>query len=59
MQPPAMSKPAALLCYLCGKEFGTSSLKFHVKSCAAKWYGQVIKAERKPEEVSSKSAASL
>ena len=27
------SRPVALVCYLCGKEFGTSSLEIHLKSC--------------------------
>lgn len=26
-------RPIALVCYLCGKEFGTSSLDIHLKSC--------------------------
>ncbi|CAG9312144.1 unnamed protein product [Blepharisma stoltei] len=30
-------KPKALLCHICGREFGTASLEIHQKSCAKKW----------------------
>lgn len=33
---PAM-KPKALMCYICGREYGTSSLEIHLKSCKKKW----------------------
>lgn len=32
-----MSRPKSLVCYICGREFGTRSLEIHVKSCAKKW----------------------
>ena len=34
---PKLSKPTSLLCYLCGKEYGSMSLKIHVKTCAQLW----------------------
>ena len=30
-------KPKALVCYICGREFGTASLEIHLKSCKKKW----------------------
>ena len=30
-------KPIGLICPLCGREFGTMSLKFHIKSCKQKF----------------------
>ncbi|CDW76549.1 UNKNOWN [Stylonychia lemnae] len=44
-------KPKTLVCYICGREFGTSSLEIHIKSCAKKWeieQSQKPKHERKP-----------
>ena len=33
---PAM-KPKALMCYICGREFGTASLEIHLKTCKKKF----------------------
>eukprot|EP00347_Sterkiella_histriomuscorum_P001028 403373615 len=44
-------KPKTLVCYICGREFGTSSLDIHIKSCKQKWeneQSQKPKNERKP-----------
>lgn len=30
-------RPLALVCYLCGREFGLSSLSIHIPQCAKKW----------------------
>jgi len=30
-------KPKALVCYICGREYGTRSLEIHIKTCAKKW----------------------
>lgn len=30
----AWTKPRALMCYICGREFGTASLPIHLKNCA-------------------------
>ncbi|CAG9316090.1 unnamed protein product [Blepharisma stoltei] len=30
-------KPKALICYICGREFGTTSLGIHQKNCARLW----------------------
>ena len=30
-------KPPAVVCHLCGRDFGTTSLAIHIKSCVRKW----------------------
>jgi len=45
------NKPKALMCYICGREYGTSSLQIHIKSCIKKWETEEAKKppkERKP-----------
>ena len=32
-----IKKPKALVCYICGREFGTRSLEIHIKTCEKKW----------------------
>ncbi|CAK9092547.1 unnamed protein product [Durusdinium trenchii] len=34
------SKPQMLMCYLCGREFGSRSLPIHVPQCEKKWLAQ-------------------
>lgn len=34
------NKPKLCMCYICGREFGTASLKIHLKACAKKWEEQ-------------------
>ena len=31
------ARPKTLICYICGKEYGTASLPIHIKSCEKKW----------------------
>jgi len=38
--------PKSLTCWICGKGFGTASLKFHIKSCQQKWE---IEQEKRPK----------
>ena len=33
------------MCYICGREYGTSSLEIHLKTCKKKWE---IEQEKKP-----------
>ena len=35
--PLPAQKPKALMCYICGREFGTASLEIHLKTCKKKW----------------------
>lgn len=30
-------KPKTVMCYICGKEFGTTSIGIHIKQCEKKW----------------------
>ena len=32
-----IKRPKTLVCYICGREYGTRSLGIHVKTCAKKW----------------------
>ena len=36
-KPPGALRPKALMCYICGREFGTASLEIHLKTCKKKW----------------------
>ena len=45
------SMPKSLTCYICGRGYGTSSLKIHLKTCMQKWEMEESKkprAERRP-----------
>ena len=44
-------RPIALMCYLCGREYGTKSLTIHIKTCVKKWEmeeNKKPKKERRP-----------
>lgn len=37
-KPPAfVRRPRTLICYICGREYGTASLEIHLKTCKKKW----------------------
>eukprot|EP00913_Durusdinium_trenchii_P010964 g10290.t1 len=40
------SKPQMLMCYLCGREFGSRSLPIHVPQCEKKWLAQAAEAQK-------------
>ena len=42
-----VDRPKALVCYICGREYGTRSLEIHVKSCAKKWEYEQDKLPKK------------
>jgi len=44
-KPPGALRPKALMCYICGREYGTTSLEIHLKTCKKKWD---IEQEKKP-----------
>ena len=49
--PEIIKRPKALVCYICGREFGTASLEIHLKTCKKKWEereAQKPARERKP-----------
>ena len=35
--PAIAQRPKALMCYICGREYGTTSLEIHLKTCKKKW----------------------
>ena len=44
-------RPKALICYICGRQYGTNSLKIHLKSCIKIWEEREMlkpKRDRKP-----------
>lgn len=43
---PSPSRPKTLMCYICGREFGTKSLGIHIKSCIKKWEDEEAKKPR-------------
>lgn len=49
MNPAA--RPKTLVCYICGREYGTTSLEIHLKACKKKWeieQEQLPKHKRRP-----------
>ena len=40
-------RPRALMCYICGKEYGTKSLEIHIKTCIKMWE---IEEAKKPKK---------
>ena len=40
-------KPKALMCYVCGRDYGTKSLGIHLKTCVKKWENEENKKPRK------------
>lgn len=41
----AAARPRGVMCYICGREYGTASIDIHLKSCKKKWE---IQEEQKP-----------
>ena len=45
------AKPQGILCYICGKEYGSASIEIHLKTCKKKWEDEEAKkpvGERRP-----------
>lgn len=36
--PAAIRRPATVVCYICGREFGTKSISIHEPQCLQKWH---------------------
>ncbi|XP_046549879.1 zinc finger protein 474-like [Haliotis rubra] len=47
-QPPAQKGPRTVVCYICGREFGTKSLPIHEPQCLEKWK---IENQKLPKEL--------
>ena len=41
-------KPKTVVCYICGREFGTTSIEIHLKSCIQKW--EIDESKKPPKE---------
>jgi hypothetical protein len=41
----ASRRPNAVICYICGRQYGTSSIDIHLKACKKKWE---LEQEKKP-----------
>lgn len=37
VRPKGIKRPKTLICYICGREYGTKSLEIHLKACEKKW----------------------
>ena len=49
--PGMVQRPKTLVCYICGREYGTRSLEIHIKTCEKKWdyeQNKLPKSKRKP-----------
>ena len=47
-----IKKPPSMVCYICGREFGTKSISIHEPQCLEKWKVQNNKmppGQRRPE----------
>ena len=45
-------RPPTVICYICGREFGTKSIDIHEPQCLKKWHNendQLPKNMRRPE----------
>lgn len=54
VSPKSVRKPKALVCYICGREFGTASLEIHQRTCKKKWEAEQAKL---PKELRTKLQA--
>lgn len=41
------SKPRGIICYICGREYGTASIEIHLKTCKKKWETEEAKKPKK------------
>lgn len=52
LQAPVVKKPPTMVCYICGREFGSKSISIHEPQCLEKWKVQNAKlppGSRRPE----------
>ncbi|XP_069601486.1 zinc finger protein 474-like [Ranitomeya imitator] len=51
-KPPVVKPPPTVVCYICGREFGTKSISIHEPQCLKKWHlenDQLPKNLQRPE----------
>lgn len=52
--PPVIKRPPTMVCYICGREFGTKSISIHEPQCLEKWRienNKLPKSQRRPEPI--------
>lgn len=47
-------KPAMVLCYMCGREYGSASIAIHEKQCSKKWEAEKARKLKEQEQVKSR-----
>ena len=40
VKAPVIQKPRTVVCYICGREFGTKSISIHEPQCLQKWHNE-------------------
>ncbi|KAM7148066.1 LOW QUALITY PROTEIN: zinc finger protein 474-like [Molossus nigricans] len=52
LQPTMIRRPPTIICYICGREYGTKSIAIHEPQCLKKWHNEnnlLPKELRRPE----------
>lgn len=52
--PPVIKRPPTMVCYICGREFGSKSISIHEPQCLEKWKienNKLPKSQRRPEPI--------
>ncbi|XP_061480789.1 zinc finger protein 475 isoform X1 [Rhineura floridana] len=52
LKPAVIRRPPTVICYICGREYGTQSISIHEPQCLKKWHienDQLPKYLRRPE----------
>jgi hypothetical protein len=49
-KPKGVQRPRTLVCYICGREYGTRSLEIHLKTCEKKWDVEQAKLPKKKQK---------
>lgn len=52
--PPMIKRPPTMVCYICGREFGSKSISIHEPQCLEKWKienNKLPKSQRRPEPI--------
>ncbi|XP_043916675.1 zinc finger protein 474 [Protopterus annectens] len=47
-KPPVVHRPRTIICYICGREFGSKSISIHEPQCLKKWH---LENEKLPKDM--------
>ena len=50
-------KPMMVLCYMCGREYGSASITIHEKQCSKRWEAEKARKFKEQEQVKSRKKA--